>query len=92
MPFLIRALAPKPNGLPIELYIFARTTAWEQYEQTQSEIFDHLLAAAPNFDLRVFQEPTGLDFATFAGSVAADRPGGKLIDRPQPVGLPTGPD
>jgi miniconductance mechanosensitive channel len=92
MPFVIRALAPKPNGLPIELYIFARTTAWEQYEQIQSEIFDHLLAAAPNFDLRVFQEPTGLDFAAFAGSAAADRAGGKQVAQPQPVGLPTGPD
>jgi miniconductance mechanosensitive channel len=39
------------------------------YETIQAEIFDHLLAAANSFDLRVFQEPTGLDFASFAKSV-----------------------
>jgi miniconductance mechanosensitive channel len=66
MPFLVRVLAPTPMGLPVELYVFAKTTEWEKYEMIQAEIFDHLLAAAPNFDLRVFQQPTGLDFAAFA--------------------------
>jgi miniconductance mechanosensitive channel len=69
MPFLVRSLAPDPTGLPIELYIFAKTTDWAKYEGIQGDIFDHLLAAAPNFDLRVFQQPTGLDFSTFARSV-----------------------
>jgi len=71
MPFLVRTLSPTPTGLPIELYIFTKTTQWEQYETIQAEIFDHLLAAAGHFDLRVFQEPTGLDFATFTRSLAA---------------------
>jgi miniconductance mechanosensitive channel len=62
-PFLIRVLAPTASGLPVELYIFAKTTNWVTYEMIQAEIFDHLLAAAPAFDLRVFQQPTGLDFA-----------------------------
>lgn len=66
MPFLVRTLSPTPTGLPIELYIFTRTTQWEEYEKIQAEIFDHLLAAAGHFDLRVFQEPTGMDFASFA--------------------------
>lgn len=70
MPFLVRALAPTPMGLPIELYIFARTTEWEAYEAIQAEIFDHLLAAAGHFGLRVFQEPTGMDFAALARNVA----------------------
>jgi miniconductance mechanosensitive channel len=65
-PFLVRTLSPTATGLPIELYIFTRTTRWEEYEAIQSEIFDHLLAAAGHFDLRVFQEPTGLDFSAFA--------------------------
>lgn len=69
MPFLVRALSPTPTGLPIEVYIFAKTTDWAQYELIQAEIFDHLLAAASNFDLRVFQEPTGLDFSSFANSI-----------------------
>ncbi len=71
LPFLVRVLAPNPTGLPIELYIFAKTTQWEVYEGIQGEIFDHLLAAAPNFELRVFQEPTGLDFSNFARAVRA---------------------
>ncbi len=66
MPFLIRALSPKPTGVPIEIYVFAKTTEWEAYEMIQSAIFDHLLAAVGIFDLRVFQEPTGLDFANMA--------------------------
>ena len=63
MTFLIRSLAPDRSGLPIEVYAFTRTTDWLEYEMIQVEIFDHLLAAAPNFGLRVFQEPTGMDFA-----------------------------
>ncbi len=69
MPFLVRVLSPSPTGLPVELYIFAKTTEWEKYEGIQGEIFDHLLAAAGSFDLRVFQQPTGLDFSTFARAV-----------------------
>jgi miniconductance mechanosensitive channel len=65
-PFLVRVLAPGATGLPVELYIFAKTTDWATYEGIQAGIFDHLLAAAHVFDLRVFQEPTGLDFASFA--------------------------
>lgn len=64
--FLVRSLAPSESGLPIEVYAFARTTAWEPYEKIQAEIFDHLIAAALSFDLRLFQQPTGLDFASFA--------------------------
>jgi miniconductance mechanosensitive channel len=71
MPFLVRTLAPDPKGLPIELYLFARTTQWEHYEGIQAEIFDHLLAAARQFDLRVFQEPTGMDFAALASSISS---------------------
>lgn len=69
-PFLVRVLAPGPSGLPVELYIFAKTTDWVTYEMIQAEIFDHLLAAAQNFDLRVFQEPTGLDFSSFVKAAA----------------------
>lgn len=62
MPFLVRNLAPTQTGLPIEIYLFTKTTVWEEYEAIQSEIFDHLLAAASHFGLHVFQEPTGMDF------------------------------
>jgi miniconductance mechanosensitive channel len=72
LPFLVRALAPNPAGLPIELYVFTKKIQWENYEGIQAEIFDHLLAAAQAFDLRVFQQPTGLDFSTFAKAVRSE--------------------
>lgn len=63
MTFLIRQLAPSPQGLPLEIYVFTKTTVWADYEHIQADIFDHLLAAAKEFDLRLFQEPTGADFS-----------------------------
>ena len=71
MPFLVRNLAPTQTGLPIEVYLFTKTTVWEEYEAIQSEIFDHLLTAASHFGLRVFQEPTGMDFNAFTSGVNA---------------------
>jgi miniconductance mechanosensitive channel len=66
MTFLIRQLAPSPQGLPLEIYVFTKTTVWGEYERIQADIFDHLIAAAPEFDLRIFQEPTGADFSALA--------------------------
>ena len=60
---LVRQLAPSSLGLPLEIYCFADTTAWGEYESIQSDIFDHLLAILPEFGLRVFQEPNGSDIA-----------------------------
>ena len=59
---LVRQLPPGPQGLPIELYCFTNTTVWHEYEGIQSDIFDHLMAIVPEFGLRTFQEPSGLDF------------------------------
>jgi miniconductance mechanosensitive channel len=70
-PFLVRALSPRSGGLPIEVYAFAKTADWEVFESIQADIFDHLLAAANYFDLRVFQEPTGLDFSNVAHALMA---------------------
>ena len=63
MTFLVRQLAPTPQGLPLEIYVFTTTTVWAEYEAIQADVFDHLLAVVPRFGLRVFQEPTGSDFA-----------------------------
>lgn len=60
---LVRQLAPGPQGLPIEIYCFTSTTAWGEYESIQADIFDHMLAIVPEFGLKIFQEPTGRDFA-----------------------------
>jgi len=63
MTFLVRHLEPTPKGLPIQLYVFCKDQRWAFYEAIQADIFDHLLAAIGEFDLRVFQEPSGADFA-----------------------------
>ncbi|MFL0355412.1 mechanosensitive ion channel family protein [Erythrobacter sp. GH1-10] len=60
---MVRQLPPGPQGVPLEVYCFTNITAWETYEGIQADIFDHLLAIMPEFDLRVFQEPTGADIA-----------------------------
>src|SRR5690606_15951777 len=61
MTLLVRQLQPTPQGLPLEIYCFTSTTAWGDYESIQADIFDHLLAIMPEFELRLFQEPSGLD-------------------------------
>jgi len=63
MTFLVRHLEPTPYGLPVQIYVFSNDQAWANYEAIQADIFDHLLAALPEFDLRIFQNPTGYDFA-----------------------------
>jgi miniconductance mechanosensitive channel len=70
MTLLVRHLDPGPNGLPLEIYIFSTTTVWEQYEAIQASIFDHLFAVVSEFDLKVFQQPTGGDFASLAAKVS----------------------
>ncbi|HPF73281.1 MAG: mechanosensitive ion channel family protein [Rhodanobacteraceae bacterium] len=61
MTLLVRQLAPTTTGLPLEIYCFTGTTDWNAYEGIQGDIFDHLIAILPEFDLRLFQEPTGND-------------------------------
>ena len=61
MTFLVRQLAPTAQGLPIEIYVFSRDQEWANYEDIQADIFDHILAIAPAFDLRVYQSPSGGD-------------------------------
>ncbi|MBC8259726.1 MAG: mechanosensitive ion channel [SAR324 cluster bacterium] len=65
MTFLIRQLSPSESGLPIEIYVFCKDTDWVGYEAIQADIFDHILAVVPEFDLRVFQVPSGSDFQKF---------------------------
>ena len=63
---MVRQLSATSSGLPLELYCFANTTDWVQYEAIQADVFDHLFAIAPHFDLRVFQHPTGFDWKSSA--------------------------
>jgi miniconductance mechanosensitive channel len=62
MTFLVRQLPPGEHGLPIEIYVFSKDKEWANYEAIQADIFDHFLAVLPEFNLRVYQNPTGADF------------------------------
>jgi miniconductance mechanosensitive channel len=62
MTFLVRQLQPTERGIPMEIYIFSRIQEWAKYEDLQSDILDHVLAVIPEFELKVFQNPTGEDF------------------------------
>jgi len=61
MTFLVRQLSPTENGLPIQIYVFSNNTDWVDYEGIQSDIFDHLLAVLSEFDLKIYQRPSGND-------------------------------
>ncbi|MCG6187162.1 mechanosensitive ion channel family protein [Maribellus maritimus] len=61
--FLVRQLHPTSKGLPIEIYVFSKDIVWANYEAIQADIFDHILAVVPEFELKVFQEPTGADIS-----------------------------
>ncbi|MCB9209177.1 MAG: mechanosensitive ion channel [Ignavibacteriales bacterium] len=60
--FLVRQLTPGPSGIPIEIYVFANTTEWVRYEEIQADVFDHIFAVITEFELNIFQNPTGKDF------------------------------
>jgi miniconductance mechanosensitive channel len=70
MTFMVRQLDPTAQGVPLEVYVFAATTEWTEYEGIQSDVFDHLLAIVPEFGLRVFQEPSGVDLRTLRAEAA----------------------
>ncbi|MCL2041266.1 MAG: mechanosensitive ion channel family protein [Bacteroidales bacterium] len=59
---MARQLQPTNLGIPIEIYGFAKTTNWFEYEKIQSDIFDHVISAISHFDLLIFQNPSWNDY------------------------------
>jgi len=59
---LVRQLDPTENGIPIQVYGFCTDIEWAKYEAVQADIFDHIIAVINQFDLEIFQSPTGGDF------------------------------
>jgi len=59
---LVHYLQPNENGLPLEIVAFSKEKAGKPFEIIQCEMFDHILAVLPEFELKVFQRPTGEDF------------------------------
>ena len=84
MTHMVRHLSPGAEGIPIEVYAFTNNTAWLAYENIQADIFDHIFAVLPEFDLRVYQSPTGHDIVQlgerlslgfrFSGIAEAEQP------------------
>lgn len=58
---IVRQMQPTSEGLPLEIYAFANTTVWNDYETIQSDIFDHLIAILAEFGLKIYQAPSGSD-------------------------------
>ncbi|MBW0152098.1 MAG: mechanosensitive ion channel [Phenylobacterium sp.] len=69
---LVRQRDPTPEGLPLEIYAFTNTVQWEAYEAIQSDIFDHVLSILPEFDLRLFQAPTGRDMRGLTETIRSE--------------------
>jgi len=71
MTFLVRHLEPTEKGLPIEIYVFSKVQEWAKYEAIQANIFDHILSVLPEFELAVFQNPSGHDIQNLSRIVNA---------------------
>lgn len=63
---IVRQLQPTSMGLPIEIYAFISTTVWIDYENIQSDIFDHLISILPEFGLRIYQSASQIDLQGLA--------------------------
>jgi len=62
MTLIVRQLEPTETGLPLQVYCFTKEKSWVKYEGIKSDIFDHILTVLPEFELSMFQNPTGNDF------------------------------
>jgi miniconductance mechanosensitive channel len=62
MMIMVRQLAPTTQGIPLEIYAFSSDKRWENYEYIMSDIFDHIMAAVPYFDLEIFELPSSGKF------------------------------
>ncbi|UIP30180.1 mechanosensitive ion channel family protein [Photobacterium sp. TLY01] len=80
MTLMVRQLPPSHEGISLEIYCFTNTTVWVEYEQIQSDIFDHLYAVLPEFGLRVSQAPTGSDFREWHYARSSATPQGIASD------------
>ena len=63
---MVRQLEPTSKGIPLEIYCFISDKRWENFEAIMADIFDHVIASVPYFDLEIFEEPTGADLRSLA--------------------------
>lgn len=74
MILLVRQLAPTEHGLPLEIYAFTSDTPWVLHEGVQADIFDHLISVMEEFDLKIFQSPSGTDIRSLARAQKEEPP------------------
>ena len=70
MTFLVRHLQPTEKGIPLEIYVFSKEQRWAYYEGIQADIFDHVLAILPEFELQIFQNPSGSDMVNLIKEIS----------------------
>lgn len=58
---MVRELQPGSDGIPVEIYLFTSNTDWKDYEHTQADILDEIIASVHLFSLRLYQRPSGTD-------------------------------
>jgi miniconductance mechanosensitive channel len=73
MTLIVRQLQSSNLGLPMEIYAFTNTTNWNEYEDIQSDILDHVLAVLHEFTLQVHEDPTGQDLRLLQTAFKADQ-------------------
>jgi miniconductance mechanosensitive channel len=61
MTVIVRQLLATEHGIPLEVYAFSKFKDFDNFEKNAADIFDHLLAAVPFFELEIFQSPSGSD-------------------------------
>lgn len=61
MTIMVRHLEPNGKGIPLEIYAFSSDKRWINYEHIMADVFEHLIAALPYFDLELYQEPSSKD-------------------------------
>ena len=62
MMIMVRQLAPETQGIPLEIYAFSSDKRWQNYEYIMADIFDHVIAAVPYFNLEIFELPSNSSF------------------------------
>jgi len=63
MTCMVRQLETTEKGVPLQIYAFSKIQSWVEYEGVQSDIMDHVLAIIEEFELSIFQNPSGKDFS-----------------------------
>jgi miniconductance mechanosensitive channel len=63
MMIMVRQLAPGTQGIPLEIYAFSSDKRWKNYEYIMADIFDHIIAAVPYFNLELFELPSNSSFS-----------------------------